>query len=68
MRNLAWDNIVTLINVEKLVYWLKISGYDKEKSKYIVEGFTSGFDIGYRGPPNQAEYFPKYTHYCRIKS
>ena len=29
---------------------LKETDYDKEKTEYLIEGFTHGFDIGYRGP------------------
>ena len=26
------------------------SGFNKEKTKFLIKGFTEGFDIGYRGP------------------
>ena len=29
---------------------LRRAGYDPEKTKFLVEGFYSGFDIGYQGP------------------
>ena len=43
-------NIVTPINVECYSELLHRTGYCKEKSKFLVQGFQKGFDIGYRGP------------------
>ena len=48
--NYNLDEIVTPIAVEKLQELLFISGYDHSKSQELVQGFTQGFDIGYRGP------------------
>ena len=48
--DLRWDNIVTPIKVERLRYWLDRTNYDGEKTDYLIQRFTRGFDIGYRGP------------------
>ena len=29
---------------------LKESNYNEDETKFLVDGFTSGFDLGYRGP------------------
>ena len=34
---------------------LQQTKYDKQNTKYLVEGFTKGFDIGYRGPYNRKD-------------
>ena len=52
-ENLDITTIVTLINTEVLEEKLLISGYDKEKTEHLVQGFRNGFDIGYRGPEDR---------------
>ena len=42
--------IVTPIKVDKYKNYLMESGFDREKAKFLIKGFTEGFDIGYRGP------------------
>ena len=42
--------MVTPINVGCLKQLLKEPGYDAAKSKYLVNGFSEGFDFGYQGP------------------
>lgn len=37
--------IVTPISIDKLEYWL--AGYDKDETKFLCEGFTNGFDVGF---------------------
>ena len=44
------SKIVTPVNVKIYERLLKESGYDKYKTKYLVQGFKSGFDLGYEGP------------------
>ena len=44
------ENIFTPVNVTELNHLLEITKYDKQKAKFLVEGFTNGFDLGYRGP------------------
>ena len=34
---------------------LEETGYDEEKTAILIEGFTKGFDIGYRGPLERRE-------------
>ena len=38
--------------LEKLLH---DTGYDKGKAKKLVDGFTHGFDLGYRGPTNRKD-------------
>ena len=49
-KNLNWTDIVTAINITNLRNLLYLSDYNNGKTKMLVEGFTKGFDIGYRGP------------------
>ena len=46
------ENITTPVNVEALHKLLLESKYNPEETKFLVEGFSNGFDIGYRGPEN----------------
>ena len=48
-------DIVTPIQVEELKKLLLESGYDRDKSNYLIQGFTDGFDIGYRGPKTRQD-------------
>ena len=41
--------IFTPVNAEVLKELLEESNYNKEKTKFLVDGFTEGFDLGYRG-------------------
>lgn len=41
---------MTPVNVDRYSQLLEQSGYDPAKSKELVQGFTNGFDLGYRGP------------------
>ena len=43
-------NIVTPVNVRVLEKLLRESKYPVDKTEFLVNGFTYGFDIGYRGP------------------
>ena len=44
------DNLVTPVKADVLEHLLNKTGYDKEKTKFLVDGFKHGFDLGYRGP------------------
>ena len=44
------NDIITPINVEVLEQYLQDTGYDEEKTRFLVQGFQHGFDIGYHGP------------------
>ena len=48
-ENYDLENVVTPVNVEQLSKLLKQTNYDKVKSEFLIQGFTHGFDIGYRG-------------------
>lgn len=49
-HNFDMDNIYTPVNVEAYTKLLKASNYNPERSAELVDGFTNGFDLGYRGP------------------
>ena len=49
-ENYDVENVFTPRKVQKLVQLLRESKYDKDKSNYIINGFTNGFNLGYRGP------------------
>ena len=60
-EDLEWDNIITPIKVEAFMDLMRKSGYHKQKSDYLINGFKYGFDLGYRGPlnrKNQASNLP----------
>ena len=46
-------DIVTPINIASLRKLLLQSDYNFDKTKMLLDGFTRGFDIGYRGPTNR---------------
>lgn len=48
--------IVMPINPGVLQQLLEESNYDKQKSQYLVEGFTHGFSIEYTGPQNRQDF------------
>ena len=43
-------NPITLLNVSKYVRALQEADYNPEEIRFLKDGFTNGFDIGYRGP------------------
>ena len=43
-------HISTPVNIHRQHQMLCMSGYDDEKTKFLVKGFSQGFDIGYTGP------------------
>ena len=49
-QDLELNNIVTPVKVGKFVRLLKEYDYDPEQTTFSEQGFTHGFDIGYRGP------------------
>lgn len=38
------------MNVKEYAKLLQQSGFDQSKSNELIDGFTNGFDLGYRGP------------------
>ena len=53
--NQDWKEIKTPIRVQELQQLLQQTKYDKEKSRYLIDGFKNGFDIGYRGPTDRRD-------------
>ena len=43
-------NIVTSVKVKEYEMLLKEAGYDQQKTKFLVDGFTKGFSLNYIGP------------------
>ena len=52
-HNYDLDSIQTPVRVEVLTRLLREANYDENKIRYLEEGFTNGFDIGYEGPQTQ---------------
>ena len=52
-EEMDWQNIVTPIRVHRFAELLTETGYDKDLTQYLIDGFTKGFDIGYHGPLNR---------------
>lgn len=50
--NYALYEVVTPINTNRLENLLKESGYDPVDTKFLIDGFTHGFRLGYEGPRN----------------
>ena len=42
--------ISTPVDVSKLEELLRCTNYDTDLTKFIIDGFRNGFDLGYRGP------------------
>ena len=51
-ENFDLENVVTPVNVPALKQLLDETGYNLEKSKKIIDGFTNGFSLGYSGNEN----------------
>lgn len=45
-------NIITPIHVQRFEQLLTETKYCKQKTKFLVRGFTEGFRLGYEGPTN----------------
>ena len=50
------QNIITPVNVRILRQLLEESNYNRNKTEYLVDGFSNGFDICYNGPTNRMDY------------
>ena len=48
-HNYDLKNIKTPVNVYQLEMLLKNYQYDQLKTEFLINGFTNGFDLGYRG-------------------
>ena len=53
--NYDLDNIITPVKPKMLQQLLLESGYDENKTKYLVDGFTKGFSLNYQGPLEQCK-------------
>ena len=49
-ENLDITSVITPINVAELQRLLEDTAYDRQETRFLVEGFANGFDLGYRGP------------------
>ena len=49
-ENFDLTNIITPVKVDQLVRLLWETGYNDDETRYLQQGFTHGFDIGYKGP------------------
>ena len=54
-RNHNLVDIITPVKVEILEQLLIESRYDEDETRFLVNGFTHGFDIGYEGPLNRSD-------------
>ena len=48
-QNFNLEDIITLVDADKLEEMLKESGYDEAKTEFLVSGFCQGFTLGYQG-------------------
>ena len=48
--NMNLKDIVTPVNVQQYAKLLEEANYDKDKTNYLVRGFTIGFSLEYKGP------------------
>ena len=49
-ENFDINSVVTPVNAKKLNQLVYDTGYDSDETRFLIDGFTNGFDIGYRGP------------------
>ena len=49
-ENFDLENICTPFDAERSNELLILSNYNKSETKFLVDGFTKGFDICYTGP------------------
>ena len=48
-ENFDLDTVVSSVNVNALKQLLEETNYDKNKTKWLVESFQNGFNLGYQG-------------------
>ena len=54
-NNFDLQNIVTPVNVSRLHDLLRKTNYDTNETRFLVNGFTNGFSLGYEGPFNRRD-------------
>ena len=54
--NPDYTSIITPVDVDVLERLLITTNYDREETDFIVNGFRQGFDLGYQGPTDRADY------------
>ena len=50
-ENLDLTNLETPVNPDVFEQLLNETGYDTDETKFVIDGFCNGFDIGYQGTP-----------------
>ena len=55
-KNYDIESVMTPVRVKQYEKFLLESNYPPEERKFLVEGFTSGFQLGYTGPAIQRNY------------
>lgn len=63
-ENFDFTSLVTPVNIDMFEKLMRQSEYEDQEIKFITEGFTKGFDIGYRGPHNRRSFAP--NHRLRV--
>ena len=49
------EEIITPVNADVLEYYLAISNYDKEGTRFLIDSFQHGFAICYEGSENRQD-------------
>ena len=57
-QNFDLTNVVTQVNYKMLEKLLIESNYNRDETKFLVDGFRNGFDIGYRGSADVKQRSP----------
>ena len=63
-EHLDLTSITTPVNVSAMEELLSVSGYDPKESKFLVNGFSEGFDFMYRGPMNKQDTSKNLPFHC----
>ena len=53
--NYDLQNVITPVQIDRMQQLLHESKYDKDETKFIINGLRKGFEIGYRGPRNRRD-------------
>ena len=55
IANFNLDGIISPVDPDILEYYLELSKYDEEETRFLVNGFRHGFDIYYDGPEDRQD-------------